>query len=96
MAKRIGGTRRKTRHIFQSSVREKGKISIRRYLESYSIGERVVLKAQPAIQDGLYFRRFHGKSGLISKKQGDCYMVTVTDGGVPKQIVAHPAHLKRI
>ena len=96
MATRIGGNRRKTRHIFQNSVREKGKLSIRRYLQSLSVGERVVLKAQPALQGGLYFRRFHGKSGLVKGKQGECYLVEVKDHNMTKVLIVHPAHLKTL
>ncbi|MFT4313504.1 MAG: 50S ribosomal protein L21e [Candidatus Woesearchaeota archaeon] len=94
MATRVGGNRRKTRHIFQNSIRQKGKISIRRYLHDFEQGQRVLLLAQPAIQKGLYFRRFHGRSGIVLGKQGDCYKVEVTDKDMTKKIIVHPAHLK--
>ncbi len=96
MATRVGGNRRKTRHVFQNSVREKGKLSIRRCLHEYEIGQKVVLKAQPIIQKGLYFRRFHGRSGVVLAKQGDCYKVEVTDEGTKKRIIVHPAHLQSL
>jgi len=96
MATRVGGNRRKTRHIFQNNVREKGKISIRRYLQTLENGERVVLKAQPAVQGGLYFRRFHGKSGIVKGTQGKCYKVEVKDHSATKIIVVHPVHLKKV
>ncbi|MFT4312436.1 MAG: 50S ribosomal protein L21e [Candidatus Woesearchaeota archaeon] len=92
--KRIGGARRKTRHIFQSKVREKGKISIRRYLQSFEKDQKVLLLAQPAIQNGMYFRRFHAKMGKIAGKQGDCYKVAIVDGGQQKTLIVHPAHLR--
>lgn len=94
--KRVGGNRRKTRHIFQSSVREKGKLSIRRYLQDLEEGAQVVLKAQPSIQGGLYFRRFHGKHGIITGKQGGCYLVQVKDHAATKTLIVHPAHLKKV
>ena len=95
MATRVGGNRRKTRHVFKNSIREKGKISIRRVLAEYKEGEQVVLKAQPGIQKGIYFRRFHGKSGIVSGKQGACFKVDIKDKTADKTIIVHPAHLKR-
>jgi large subunit ribosomal protein L21e len=95
MATRIGGSRRKTRHIFQNTVREKGKLSIRRFLQSLEIGERVTLKAQPTYQNGLYFRRYHGKNGIVIGKQGDCYKVEIKDFNATKTVIVHPAHIKR-
>lgn len=96
MATRVGGNRRKTRHVFQTSVREKGKLSIRRYLQDFKAGQRVILKAQPIMQKGLYFRRFHGRSGIVLAKQGNCYKVEVQDADTTKVIIVHPAHLKQV
>ncbi|MFT7615295.1 MAG: large subunit ribosomal protein L21e [Candidatus Woesearchaeota archaeon] len=93
MATRTGGARRKTRHKFQVSIREKGKISIRRYLQSFETGERVLLKAQPSIHKALYFRRFHSLSGIITGKQGSCYKVAINDQNKKKIVLTHPAHL---
>jgi large subunit ribosomal protein L21e len=95
MATRIGGLRRKTRHIFQNNIRAKGKLSIRRFLQELQVGERVVLKAQPTYQDGIYYRRFHGKSGIVTGKQGDCYRVEIKDFKAIKTVIVHPAHVKR-
>ena len=39
MAKRIGGVRRKTRYKFRKHARDKGKISITRYFQSFSNGD---------------------------------------------------------
>ena len=52
--------------------------------------------AQPAVQGGLYFRRFHGKSGIVKGMQGKCYKVEVKDHDATKIIVVHPVHLKKI
>jgi len=96
MVTRIGGSRRKTRSKLRKNVREKGKISIRRYLQTFKIGERVCLKAEPAVQKGMYFRRFHGKIGTIKGMKGKCYEVMIRDIKKNKLLVVHPIHLKGI
>ena len=95
MTKRKGGFRRKTRYKLQKKKGTKGKISISNYLQSFKAGETVKLKAEPAVQHGMYYPRFHGKHGVISGKQGDCYIVKIKDGGKEKNLIVHPVHLSR-
>ena len=95
MAQRIGRFRRKTRHKLKKNIREKGKISISNYLQKLKPGDRVILKAEPAIQNGMYFPRFHGKAGVITGMQGDCYKVLIKDINKKKTIIVHPVHLKQ-
>ena len=66
---RLGGMRRKTRFKLQKSLREKGKISIRRFTQNLTDGTRVTLKADPAYQRGMYHPRFHGKCGVVKGTQ---------------------------
>ena len=94
MAKRIGGNRRKTRHILSKHYKAKGKISLTKYLKEYKIGEKVILKAEPAIQSGMYFPRFHGKPGIVKGKKGSCYEILIKDGKLEKNLIVHPIHLK--
>jgi len=94
--KRIGKGRRRTRHILQKSIREKGKISISRYFQMLNEGDKVVLKAEPAYQKGMYFPRFHGKSGEVMGKQGNCYFVKIKDKNKAKTLLVHPVHLKKL
>ena len=96
MAQRIGGFRRKTRAKFRRPVSERGKLSITNYLQDFDESDRVVLKANPAYQKGMYFPRFHGKNGLVKGKQGECYKVALTDGDKKKIIIVHPLHLKKL
>jgi len=96
MVTRIGGQRRKTRGIMSKPKKQRGKISLRNYLQSFKDGHRVVLKAEPAVQSGNYFRRFHGRVGKIEKKVGSCYAVSITDGGKDKILIVHPVHLRSL
>ena len=96
MATRTGGMRRKTRHKTTKGIRSKGKISLTSFFRTFSEGDRVQLAAEPAYQKGCYFFRFHGKSGKISGKKGDCYTVSISDLGKKKELIVHPVHLKKI
>ena len=96
MAMRIGGSRRKTRQKFTKHHSQRGKVSPRRYLQDLPIGSRVALIAEPAVQSGMYFRRFHGKAGKVTRKLGSCYEVTINDLGKEKRLIVHPVHLRRL
>lgn len=96
MVMRIGGARRKTRQKFKKDYKQRGKISLRRYLQAFQGGERVALVAEPAVQQGVYFRRFHGMSGTVTRKIGRCYEVRIQDQGKEKRVIVHPVHLRRL
>lgn len=96
MAKRIGGFRRKTRQKFRKNVAEKGKMSLTRFFQTFNTGDKVVLKAEPSYQNGMYFPRFHGKSGIVEGKQGECYLVAFKDQNKQKVVIVHPVHLKKL
>lgn len=96
MVKRIGTARKRTRHKLSKGLRSRGKISITRYLELFKAGERVQLNAEPAVQKGMYFSRFHGMPGIVRGKRGSCYEVEIKNRGKEKTLIVHPVHLKRL
>ncbi|MBD3304441.1 50S ribosomal protein L21e [Candidatus Woesearchaeota archaeon] len=96
MTNRRGSYRRKTRKLMSKHFRKKGKISLTKYFAEFNGGEEVVLKAEPAVQKGIYHLRFHGKKGVIKAKQGGCYKVEILDGCKPKNLIVHPIHLARL
>jgi len=93
--KKKGGFRRKTRSLFRKKTKDKSKLSLRRYLQSFKLGEMVELSLESSIQKGMYHPRFYGKKGKINAKQGRCYEVLITDGSKQKTLIVHPVHLKR-
>ena len=95
MAKRIGGLRRKTRYKFRKERKQKGKISMTNYFQSFNVGDRVYLGVEPAVQKGMYHPRFMGKSGLITGKRGRCYEIKMNDINKEKKLIVHPVHLRR-
>jgi large subunit ribosomal protein L21e len=62
----------------------------------YNVGDRACLAAEPAVQSNLYHQRFHGRSGTIVGKRGDCYELQIQDGGKQKVIIVHPVHMKKL
>lgn len=93
--KRTGSSRRKSRHKLRKKVRKRGKISIERYIQKLSIGDKVYLKADPTVQKGLYHTRFHGKTGTIKNKKGKCYEVVIKDYNKEKTLIIHPVHMEK-
>jgi len=74
-------------------MNEKGKIPINRYFQQLQSGDKVVLKLEPSVHKGMYFRRFHGKSGTIRSKRGSCYEILIRDGNKQKMLIVHPVHI---
>lgn len=96
MVQRQGGFRRRTRHKLQKSVRQKGKVSHRKFFQKLVAGDRVKLTAEPAYQKGMYFPRYHGKVGVVKAKKGNCYDVAIKDHNKEKILIIHPVHLKKL
>jgi len=94
--KRIGGSRRKTRHLLKKDKHKRGKISLVRYLQNFNMGDKVQLSMEPAVQSGMYHPRFYGRIGVVQSKQGKCYEVLITDGSKQKTLIVHPVHLRRM
>lgn len=96
MGKRKGGYRRGSRQLLRKNHRTAGKLSLTRFLATYEQGQGVTLKAEPAYHKGMYHVRFHGSTGVVSARRGDCYEVVVRDGGKEKKLVVHPVHLQAL
>ncbi len=94
MVKRVGGFRRKTRQKLSRKGRVRGKIPIRKYLQTFAEDQKVQLVADSFFQAGMYHPRYHGKVGVVAGQQGECYLVRITDGKTIKNLVVHPVHLK--
>ena len=94
--KKIGSSRRKSRHKLKKNIRTRGKISISKYMQDFESGDRVCLKTEPAVQRGIFFMRFHGRNGIVQEKRGNCYVVKISDLGAEKTVVVHHVHLVRL
>jgi len=94
--KKTGGLRRKTRSLFRKHANEKGKVSLRNYLQSFKQKDRVELSLESSMHKGMYHPMYYGKTGTVKAKKGKCYEVLITDGGKQKTLIVHPVHLKRV
>lgn len=93
-ARKGKGLRRKSRDKLSKNIRERGKIKIREILKELNIGDIVSIKIDPSYHIGMPHPRFHGLTGKVINKRGDCYEIEINDKGKRKIIIAHPAHLK--
>ncbi len=82
--------------MMRKDARAKGKIRLASYFAKYKPGDKVALFAEPAVQEGIYHLRFHGKVGTVTGTQGRCYTVAILDGGKEKTLLVHPVHLKKV
>lgn len=89
------GTRRKTRNILSKSPRTKGMTPITHEFQEFDVGEKVNIVIDPAVHAGMPYMRFQGKTGVVSGKQGNAFVVQVKDGDKPKTVITRPEHLKK-
>ncbi|KAF4582989.1 60S ribosomal protein L21-A [Ophiocordyceps camponoti-floridani] len=59
------GKRAGTRYAFSRDFRKKGMISMTTYLRTYRVGDIVDIKANGAVQKGMPYKVYHGKTGVI-------------------------------
>jgi len=93
---RIGGLRRKTRHLFTVPRRMKGKVTITKHMEEFEEGDKVKLIYNATIHKSPFKARHYGRVGVVSKKRGSCYEVSVKTDHSVKTVIVHPVHLQRL
>ena len=96
MVTRMGGLRRKSRSKLRKNIREKGKLSVTRYLQEFNIGDKVYLKAEPSVHKGMYNLRYHGKAAIVTGKQGRCFIVKLKDNTKFKTFIVRAVHLRKV
>ena len=96
MVKRSKGIRSKSRHILRKKPRDRGLKSITRSLQEFEKGESVNIVIDPSVHKGMPHIRFHGYTGKIEGKQGEAYLVGITDGKKHKTLIIKPDHLRRV
>lgn len=96
MTTRLDGFRKRTRRKFKKEKKNKGKISIRKYLQEFNVGDKVCLTVEPAYQKGMYRPKFLGKIGTVTSRKGSCYEVEIKDFNKKKKLIVHPVHLTKV
>ncbi|KAJ4147311.1 hypothetical protein LMH87_001843 [Akanthomyces muscarius] len=69
------GKRAGTRYAFARDFRKKGMLSMTTYLRQYRVGDIVDIKVNGAVQKGMPFKVYHGKTGVV-------YNVTKSSVGI--------------
>ncbi|MEL0312770.1 MAG: 50S ribosomal protein L21e, partial [Candidatus Poseidoniales archaeon] len=92
--KRSKGQRVGTRSILRRRKNERSRLNIRRVMHQYEEGDRVAIVLDGGQQGGMPHRRFHGRTGFITKRQGVAWIVAVKDGNMQKTVIARPEHLR--
>jgi large subunit ribosomal protein L21e len=93
--KRIGGYRRRTRDKLSKSPREKGKISLRNYFQTYKVGDKVKLNLESSVAKGKFCTRYNGKVGVVVGSEGEGYKIKIRDIHKEKVILVHPVHISK-
>ncbi len=96
MAPKSKGFRAGSRHVLRKSPRNKGKISITRYLQKFNIGDRVAIDIEPSVHKGMPHPRFQGRVGKVIGKRGRAYIIEVPDMDSKKILIVLPVHLKKV
>ncbi|MEM5766603.1 MAG: 50S ribosomal protein L21e [Candidatus Aenigmatarchaeota archaeon] len=92
--KRSRGFRVKTRNALKQKPAYRPAIT--RFLQDFSIGQKVVIEQEPSSQKGMPHSRYKGRIGNIIGKRGKSYIVEITDGNKVKRLISRPEHLKAI
>lgn len=74
-------------------MRERGKIRLSEYFKKFNEGDPVCIVTEASVKCA-FPKRIIGKSGKVSKKRGDCYLVQLNDLDKEKTFIIHPIHLK--
>ncbi len=94
MVKHSRGNRTRSRKLLRKSPRERGSIpSLSRLMYDYQPGEKVIVKINSSVHNGMPHRRYQGKVGTVLSKRGRAYEVKVTLGEKEKTIIVRPEHL---
>jgi large subunit ribosomal protein L21e len=95
MVKSSKGFRSRSRGTFTKDVREKGMPPITRFLQTFEIGESVLVNIEPSDPHGQPHPRYQGRTCTVVARVGRAYRIDFVDGGKRKQLIANPVHLRK-
>jgi len=96
MVRRSTGLRFRTRQLFRKHPRDRGHLKITQRLQDFAVGDRVAIVIEPSEQMGQPHKRFQGLTGIVQRKQGRAYVVSLMVGRKQKTVITNPIHLKRL
>jgi len=96
MVKKTHGSQYKTRNKLKKSPREKGKVSVDKYMQEFKVGDKVVIKPEPSVKKNLPHHRVIRTIGEVTGKTGNAYNLEVRVGNAIKKVSLLPIHLKKL
>ncbi|MGC8516613.1 MAG: 50S ribosomal protein L21e [Candidatus Acidifodinimicrobium sp.] len=94
--KRSKGLHKSSRNRLLRDNNERKTVPIRKFLQTFSVNDNVIIKPEPFFQRNIPHRRFFGASGRVVKDKGRAYTIEVKDGNRLKYIDVLPVHLKKL
>jgi len=92
------GYRRSTRDLFSRKFRHKGVIPLSTYIKTFKSGDIVDIKGNGAVQKGMPYKAYHGKTGRIFNVTAHAVGVVVNKRVrgriIPKRINLRIEHIK--
>ncbi|MFH1125923.1 MAG: 50S ribosomal protein L21e [Candidatus Altiarchaeota archaeon] len=88
------GVRRRTRGL-RLKPKDKGKVKIRKYMQSFKENDRASISINPSYQS-IPHPRYQGWTGKIVGTQGRAYFLEIKDGGKTKRLLVTPEHLIKV
>lgn len=79
----------------RKSKREHGKVKLSKYFQEFKKGERVAVKRELSVQPK-FPKQIQGRSGVVSGRRGNSYLVKIKDINKEKLYIIHPVHLKKL
>lgn len=95
MVKSSKGFRSRTRGVLTKEARERGRRPVTWYLQSFNVGEKVVVRLEASDPHGQPHPRYQGRVCTVVARVGRAYRIEFYDGGKRKQLIATPVHLQR-
>ena len=92
--KRSKGQRVGTRSVLRRRRQDRSRTYLSRVMHNYDEGDRVAIVLDGGQQMGMPHRRFNGRTGVITRRQGGAWVVAVKDGNMQKTVIARPEHLR--
>jgi large subunit ribosomal protein L21e len=91
------GLHKRSRKRLKLDIKERGKVNIKKALQSFELGDKVIIDPDSRIQRNLPQRSFFGAVGKVVEKKGKAYTVEVKQqGDCLKRIDVLPVHIKRL
>lgn len=90
------GPRRRTRQKLRKRPRDRGPPPVTRSFLHLEPGEKAAIVIDPSVPKGQPDTRFHGLTGTVVERRGRAYVVAVRQGGLTKQVIATPEHLRKV